>query len=98
MKKRVNSELDVPVWILDGFTGILALVIYNFILYILTAFGIKGFIAQLQEAMGYFGLNSFLELGFKTNEMFIGIVIFFGISFLLGVGIGNKVRDKRRKK
>lgn len=95
--KSRSKDFNIPVWILDGMTGVLALVIYDFLLYILTSIGIRGFVSELQDVMGYFGLNTFVDLGFNAGEMFLGILIFFIIAFLLGVGIGNKVRKRKLK-
>ena len=91
-----EKELKVDSWVVDGFVGTLALVIYNFILYILTLFGIKGIIDQLEDTMGYFGLNTFLDLGFNPDTMVLGITMSFTFSFLLGIIIGNWVRMKKK--
>ena len=97
VRKKVSEKgLEVPLWLVDGFVGILALMIYNFLLYLLTIAGIRGVIGQIEEAVGYFGLNSFIDFGFNSNEMFLGIVIFFLLAFFLGIGIGNWVRKKKR--
>ena len=96
MAKKKN-ELKITLWIVDGFVGVLALMIYNFILYILTIFGVKGIIGQMEDAMGYFGLNSFIDFGWSANIMTLGLLITFAISFILGMGIGNYVRKRKAK-
>ncbi|MBI2044804.1 hypothetical protein HYT23_01985 [Candidatus Pacearchaeota archaeon] len=90
------KEMEVPFWMIDGFIGVLALVIYNFSLYLLTAVGVGGIIAAMENAMGYFGLNTFLDLGFSASSMTIGLVIVFLFCFCLGVFIGNLVRQKSK--
>ena len=94
---KKKKELKIPFWIVDGFVGVLALMIYNFILYILTIFGVKGIIGQMEDAMGYFGLNSFIDFGWSANIMTLGLLITFAISFILGMGIGNYVRKRKAK-
>ncbi len=99
-KKSKNSlrELKVPVWFVDGFVGILALVIYNFILYFLTAMKVGGIIAQIDGAMGYFGLNTFTDLGMSSSSMTFGLIIVFIVAFVIGILIGNRVRKKDTSK
>ena len=87
----------VETWIVNGFLGTLALMIYNFLLYILTQLGTGGFIGKMEEATGYFGLRSFIDFNFSFIASIIGIVIVFAFSFLLGIGIGKIVEKKRRK-
>ncbi|HLC78281.1 MAG TPA: hypothetical protein VJH92_04095 [Candidatus Nanoarchaeia archaeon] len=89
------NEQEVPFWLLDGFVGILSLMIYNFLLYLFSHAG--GIMLELHESMGYFGLNSFTDFGFTIGQMSIGIIAFFLISFFLGVGIGNFLRKKGKK-
>ncbi len=93
---KKKTELRVPFWLIDGFVGILALMIYNFLLYILKIIGVKGIIGQIEKAMGYFGMNSFTDLGFTLEAMTIGIVLVFGISFLIGIVMGYYVRKKHK--
>jgi len=100
MKKQVrkkNKELEVPFWLLDGFVGILALVIYNFCIYMLEVIGIKGLVEKTQESMGYFCLSSFIDLGFTITQMTLGLLTVFILSFMLGVIIGHAVRKRRKK-
>ncbi|MEK6926725.1 MAG: hypothetical protein AABW50_05600 [Nanoarchaeota archaeon] len=94
MKERVKKEFKVPFWIVDGFVGILALMIYNFLLYLLALIGVKGIIESMYETMGYFGLNSFIAFGLSPDSMALGILIVFAVSFLLGAEIGKRVRNK----
>ena len=84
-------------WVIDGFTGILALVICNFALYLLNFAMDSGFIEQLDNSMGYFGLNAFLEMGFSPSAMLIGVFLIFAISFILGMFIGTRVRVKKKR-
>jgi hypothetical protein len=97
VKRKVKGELAIPSWIIDGFVGIIALMIYNFLLYFFTSIRIYGIIAEMENAMGYFGINSFIDLGFNLIETLVGILSFFVISFLLGVYVGKYVRRKRKK-
>lgn len=90
--------MTVPLWTVDGFVGVLTLVIYNFLLYILAIIlGIGGIIKDLEQTMGYFLLNSFIDFGFSAPQMIIGLIFTLGISYLLGMGIGKLVRIKNKK-
>lgn len=91
-KKRGNL-----LWVVDGCIGLLALMIYNFFLYILRITNVGGLFGQIEKTMGYFCLNSFMSFGFDVGEIALGIVLVFGISFILGVRIGSIVRKKRIK-
>ena len=93
---RKKKELKVPFWFVDGFVGILALVIYNFILYLLSILGVGGIIKKIEEAMGYFLLKSFIDFGFSATEMVFGLVITFVLVFFMGVGISILVRRKKK--
>ncbi len=84
-------------WLVDGFVGILALMIYNFVLYVLTSAGAGGIILNLQDTMGYFGVKSFLDFGFNAGSISIGVLLMFVFSFCLGMAIGNFVRKKRKQ-
>lgn len=96
--KKEEKEFTLPVWILDGVVGLLALVIYNFVLYLLNScFSIGGIVANLHNTMGYFGLNSFIDLNFAPGTITVGILIMFAFSFVLGVLIGKAVRNKRKR-
>jgi len=95
---KIQREFEVPLWFIDGFIGILALMIYNFILYILTLIGIKGVVGKIENTMGYFGLNSFIEFGWSPGSITLGIILFFVISFVLGIGIGSYVRKRIKGK
>ena len=90
-----QKELEVPVWTADGFIGILALMIYNFLLYLLKVLGAGGIISKMEDTMGYFTLNTFVDLGFTPSEMFVGLIIIFVISFLLGVIIAKILRKRK---
>lgn len=95
--KKKDKEMSIPFWLLDGFVGILALMIYNFCLYLLVmALGIKGVAEKMNDAMGYFLLNSFIDFGFTTSQMTIGLFLVFIFSFFLGIFVGKIVRVKRR--
>lgn len=95
IRARREKELEVPFWLLDGFVGILGLMIYNFVLYLITALGIRGVILEMQNTMGYFGLLFFTELGFTASQMSIGIVFVFLMAFVLGIGIGGYIRKRK---
>jgi hypothetical protein len=95
--KKGEKELEVPFWILDGFVGILALMIYNFCFYFLDTIGIKGIISKIQDTMGYFCLNSFIDLGFTVSQMAIGILTVFILSFCLGILTGSMVRKRKKR-
>ena len=43
LKSSKSKEFTLPVWILDGFVGVLALMIYNFVLYLLKVAKVKGY-------------------------------------------------------
>jgi len=96
--KNSKREIKVPVWFIDGFVGILALVIYNFLLYFLTALKVGGIIAKIEEAMGYFGLNTFTDLGMSSSSMTLGLIAVFIIAFVIGIVIGDRVRKKATSK
>ena len=94
-KNKISErELQIPSWFIDGFIGILALVIYNFLLYFLTALKAGGIIASMEGAMGYFGLNTFLDLGMSQSSMTIGLIAVFILAFIIGMVIGNRVRKR----
>lgn len=96
--KIINKEPTPPFWFLDGFVGILALMIYNFVLYILAiSCRVGGIIEKMEGTMGYFMLNSFVDFGFNTFQMSIGLILVFVFSFFLGIFIGNFVRKRRNK-
>jgi hypothetical protein len=97
LKKALkNKEVELLWWVVDGFVGFLALMIYSFLLYLLDAAGTGGVIAKMQDAVGYFGLNTFLDFNFTPGAMTLGILIVFAFSFVLGILIGQVVRSKRR--
>ena len=97
ISKTRNKELEAPFWMQDGFVGILALMIYNFLLYVLSKIGVGGIIREMQTSTGYFGLRSFIDLGLDLNGMTIGIIIVFVFCFFLGMIIGNFVRINREE-
>lgn len=97
-RRKSNKNLKVSLWLVDGFLGILALVIYNFILYLTRIIGIKGFISEIEQSAGSFGINAFASFNFSPTSTFIGILLIFAFSFFLGIKIGKKVRKYRGKK
>ena len=92
-RERKNRKL---IMLLDGFDGILALMIYNILLYLSRVVGIKGFIGRIENTTGYFGFNLFKDIGFSRNYMIIGIIFLFVIAFLIGIGIANLVWKVRK--
>ena len=102
MKRKIRTrvrrrrELEVPLWLVDGFNGFLALMIYNFILYISKIFGAGGMLGKLEESSGYFYLNSTIQFGATKTMIILTIIIAFGFSFLLGMIIGKFVRKYRK--
>lgn len=96
-KKSKPKEFTLPVWVLDGFVGLLALMIYNFLLYLLGDVAhLGGIIKQLYDSMGYFGINTFLDLGFAPKAMSLGIILMFVVSFAIGIGIGSYIRKRHK--
>jgi len=96
-KQEPVNKTKSPWWVVDGFVGFLALMIYNFLLYLLDAAGTGGVIGKMQDAVGHFGVKSFLDFGFNAGTISIGILLMFAFSFCLGMAIGNFVRKKRNK-
>jgi len=94
MDKKKNQEILII--IRDGFNGILALMIYNFLLYISGT--VNGLINKIRKETGYFYLNPFIDMGFGRNSLIISIVIVFAVAFLLGVITGKIVRKLAGKK
>ncbi len=92
----VKKKLEIPFWIADGFMGILALVIYNFVLYVLVELGVGGIIKKIEDAMGYFLLKSFIDLEFSPISMVFGLAITFTIAFVMGAGISKLVRNQKK--
>ncbi|MEK6875115.1 MAG: hypothetical protein AABX30_00340 [Nanoarchaeota archaeon] len=92
---RKKKDFQLPNWIADGSIGVLALMIYNFGLYLLKSSGAGGFILEMEKTTGYFCLNSFLEFNFSSKGMITGTILVFAFSFLLGVVIARKVRKYR---
>jgi len=95
MKKR-QTQARLPYPMLDGLVGILALVMYNILLYLIHLLGVRGIVEEMQQTMGYFGMNTFLDLGFAPIQITLGLIIVFGISFFLGTGIGHIVRKRNQ--
>jgi hypothetical protein len=93
---KTKKEFTIPIWLVDGFIGVLALVIFNFLLYILNVLGVGGIVSQLESTMGYFTLNSLLELNLSPASMLLGLIIIFAISFILGMLIAGFVRKRKR--
>ena len=81
--------------LIDGFNGILALMIYNFILYLSKIAGIKGLIGRIENTTGSFCINSFIDFGFNTGFIAIGVFLLFSVTFLLGVMIAKLIRKRR---
>ncbi len=97
VKNKQKREVTVPVWLIDGFVGILALVIYNFALYVLgTILGVGGFISSMEEAMGNFCINSFVYFGLTPSQIAVGLILTFVTAFLIGILIGHFVRKRGR--
>jgi len=94
---KKSEELVVPFWVIDGFVGILALMIYNFLLYILTIIGIRGIIGKMQDTVGYFGLNTFLDFSFSPGAIALGLILIFALSFIIGIIIGKFVRKRKKR-
>ncbi len=93
MVRRKIKELKISPWIVDGFNGILALVIYNFILYVSKFIGITNvIIKRMREDTGYFYLNTFVDFGLPKISLIIIVLFSFGFAFLLGVGIAKLIR------
>lgn len=94
---RRDKELKVPLWLIDGFNGILALMIYNFILYLSKVFHFGGIIfSKLEEASGYFYLNSAINFRLSNTLMILTITIVFVFSFVLGICMGKFIRKHER--
>lgn len=94
----IKKELKIPYWIVDGVVGVLSLIIYNFILYLLTIFKIGGLIEKMEGTMGYFALNTFLDLDFSRAQIILGLLFVFAIAFALGTFVGCLVRKRYQKK
>jgi hypothetical protein len=98
MAEKKHKELEVPLWVLDGTVGVLALFIYNFLLYLTTIFDIRGIIGEIENSIGYFGLNGFIDFGLSASQMLMGMSLIFLLSFFLGIGMGHLVRKQRKYK
>jgi len=83
--------------LIDGFNGILALMIFNFLLYLSKVTNIA-FIKEMEAAMGYFGLNGLIDLGFTRIQMLIGVFLTFFVSFILGIILANIIRKIKKVK
>ncbi len=94
MDKKKSQEILII--IRDGLNGILALMIYNFLLYISGL--VNGLTNKIREETGYFYLNSFIDMGFGRNSLIISLIIVFAVAFLLGVITGKIVRKLSHKK
>ena len=93
---RRQRELRVPLWLVDGFNGILALMIYNFILYLTRLMRVGGLIGKLEDSSGYFYLNSAATFGLSKTLIILLLFAVFGLTFILGTIIGNIVRKHER--
>jgi len=91
-----EKELEVPLWLVDGFNGLLALMIYNFILYLTNIMKVGGLVGKLEESSGYFYLNSAIIFGANKTLMFLLLFAVFGLTFILGTIIGGFVRRHRK--
>lgn len=98
MVRRKVHELKLPYWIVDGINGILALVLYNFILFIFKATEIGGIFGEIEEIMGYFGANFFIMLGFSRTAIMLGVISVFLLAFVLGMSIALFIRIMRKEK
>jgi len=96
MVKRKSKELEPPLWVLDGFVGVLAFMLYNFTLYLVKIFDIGAFLMQMEQTMGYFGVNAFLDFGLSKSGILTGTVVMFIIAFIIGVLISGIVRKKNK--
>lgn len=92
VKIKKIKILKIPFWMMDGFNGILALVIYNFFLFIVSLLGIKGILGEIESIMGYFGLNFLIKFSLNKPFMLFGVMIIFFFSFFLGVLIAELIR------
>ena len=96
-KENRSQLFKVRWWFVDGCLGVLALMIYNFVLYVLTQSGVDGIISQMQDATGYFYLNSFIDFNFSYFNAIIGLFVVLALTFLLGMFVGRTVRKWRRR-
>ncbi|MFH1585601.1 MAG: hypothetical protein ABIB79_02450 [archaeon] len=96
-RKRIR-DLKIPYWIVDGINGILALIIYNFLLFIFRVTEIGGIFGQIEDIMGYFGANLFIRLDFSKPAIMLGIISIFLFSFMLGTGIALLIRILKRER
>ena len=92
MARKRLKELKIPYWIVDGINGILALILYNFILFICKITEIKGIFNEIEEIMGYFGANLFIKLGFNRPAVMLGVISTFLFAFFLGTAIALLIR------
>lgn len=90
-KDRKRDDQNI-ILLVDGFNGILALVIYNFLLYLVKLTGIKGIIGQIEETMGNFCLNTLTDIGLSKATLIFGLIIVFAFAALLGIEIGKLTR------
>lgn len=91
VSKRVK-EIKLPYWVMDGANGVLALVIYNFALFISDVSGIGGIVAEIERVMGYFGLNMFLKFTNTKLELLLEVVLVFLFVFILAIIIARLIR------
>jgi len=89
---KKSKEMKVPLWIVNGSNGLLALIIYNFILYLTKITQVGGLITKLEESSGYFYLNSAIIFGANKSSMFFILLGVFGLTFILGITIGGFIR------
>jgi len=92
-KKEIKETL---IFLVDGFTGILAFMIYNLIIYLA---GVNfGIFRRLWYDTGYFYLNTLNHLNLTISGKIILVTIAFIVSFLIGVKTGHLVRRYRKDK
>jgi len=90
-KRGKEKNLKIPLWVRDGTNGILGLVIYNFLLYLLTISNSQNFLKNMQDTTGSFYITTFSTLGINLT---ISTIFIFAFAFLLGVLVAKQVRKK----
>lgn len=97
-RAKKTPKKQENLWVNDGLVGVIALLIYNVLLYFFTSIGIRGIIEEMKQTTGSFLIESFHDFGFGPSQTALGIIIVFVIAFVLGIGIGNLVRKRRGMK
>lgn len=80
--------------LVDGFNGILALMIYNFSLYLLGI--LNNFLMRMREQTGYFYIKTFMVFGFKKSTIILSVILLFLFAALLGIIIAKLIRKARK--